>query len=97
MRSLEFDRISADESLERATALRDRLRRRRSVREFSDGPVSIAALEACVAAAASAPSGANKQPWTFVLVTDPAVKASIRQAAEAEEQAFYGGRALRRG
>jgi len=63
------------------------------VRDFSDAPVSIEALEACVAAAASAPSGANKQPWTFVVVTDPVVKASIREAAEAEEQAFYGGRA----
>jgi nitroreductase len=90
---LEFERISADERLERATSLRDRLRRRRSVREFSDAPVSLAALEACVAAAASAPSGANKQPWTFVVVTDPSVKTAIREAAEAEERAFYGGRA----
>ena len=90
---LEFDGVSAAESVERATSLRDRLSRRRSVREFSDAPISIAAIEACVAAAASAPSGANKQPWTFVVVTDPAVKASIREAAEAEEQAFYGGRA----
>lgn len=90
---LEFERISAAESLERATLLRDRLRRRRSVREFSDAPISIEAVEACVAAAASAPSGANKQPWTFVVVTDPSVKAAIREAAEAEERAFYGGRA----
>jgi len=93
MVSLEFERTSEAERLERATSLRDRVRRRRSVREFSDAPVSLAALEACVAAAASAPSGANKQPWTFVVVTDPSVKTAIREAAEAEERAFYGGRA----
>lgn len=90
---LEFEPTSASERLERATSLRDRLRRRRSIREFSDSPISFAALEACVAAAASSPSGANKQPWTFVVVTDPAIKAAIREAAEAEERAFYGGRA----
>lgn len=91
-RPLEFERIGAAESLKRATSLRDRLSRRRSVREFSEAPISLEAVEACVAAAASAPSGANKQPWTFVVVTDPEVKTAIREAAEAEERAFYGGR-----
>jgi len=96
MRPLEFEAVSDEESVARARAFRDRLRQRRSVRQFSDEPVSLAALEACVEAAATAPSGANKQPWTFVLVTDPSVKAAIREAAEEEERAFYGGRAGQR-
>lgn len=67
--------------------------RRRSVRHFSSDPIPLDVVERCIAAAASAPSGANKQPWTFVLVTRPDLKAQIRQAAELEERAFYGGRA----
>lgn len=69
------------------------MRQRRSVRFFSDAPVSEAVLRACVAAAGTAPSGANKQPWRFVCVRDPAVKRAIRVAAEAEERAFYAERA----
>ncbi|MFX8278113.1 nitroreductase family protein, partial [Acinetobacter baumannii] len=53
----------------------------------------IAAVEACIDAAAQAPSGANKQPWTFVLVQSPELKRQIRAAAEAEERQFYAGRA----
>ena len=80
--------------LERAAAVRARCARRRTVRHFSADPVPPGAVRDCIAAAASAPSGANKQPWTFVLVTDSALKREIRLAAEAEERAFYGGRAL---
>ena len=76
-----------------ARAFRDRLRTRRSVRDFSDRPVSRATIEALVAAAASAPSGANKQPWRFVAVSDLALKREIRHAAEAEERLFYEKRA----
>ena len=76
-----------------AEAFRDRMRARRSVREFSDAPVPRALIEAVVAAAASAPSGANKQPWRFVCVADPALKRKIRHAAEEEERAFYEHRA----
>ena len=67
------------------------LRTRRSIREFSDRPVPRAAIEACVAAAHSAPSGANHQPWHFVAIGDPAGKARVRAAAEEEERAFYAG------
>ena len=81
------------EPLADATALRDVLRRRRSVRDFSDAPVERAVIEAVVAAAASAPSGANKQPWTFVCVSDPDLKHRIRLAAEEEEREFYTRRA----
>ena len=70
-----------------------RLRRRRSVREFSDRPVPRALIEPLVATAGTAPSGANKQPWRFGAVQDPAIKREIRQAAEAEEHEFYTRRA----
>ncbi len=92
-RPLEFRRRSEAESRARADALFDDLRRRRSVREFSPDPIPLDVVRRCIETAAQAPSGANKQPWTFVLVTDPAVKSRIREAAEEEERAFYAGRA----
>jgi len=79
--------------LDSAVAYRDRLATRRTVWDFSDSPIDRAAIEACVLAAGSAPSGANHQPWHFACVIDPDIKPAIREAAEAEEQAFYGGRA----
>ena len=72
------------------------MRRRRSVREFSDRPVSRETIEWIVRAAHSAPSGANKQPWRFVAVSDPALKHEIRLAAEEEEREFYRQRASER-
>lgn len=71
----------------------DLMRRRRSVRHFSDRPVSEDVIRAVVAAAGTAPSGANKQPWRFVAVRDPALKRQIRLGAEAEEREFYARRA----
>lgn len=76
-----------------AQAFYDVMRRRRSVRMFSDKPVNRETIEALVQAAGSAPSGANKQPWRFVCVSNPAVKKQIREGAEAEEKEFYNGRA----
>lgn len=77
-----------------ARAFADVMASRRSVREFSPmRPVPRELIEACVAAAATAPSGANKQPWTFVAVSDPAIKREIRIGAEAEERKFYEERA----
>jgi nitroreductase len=96
MKRLDFVKYSADEQRQRARAFLVEIRRRRTVRDFSSRPVPREVLEDCVAAAATAPSGANKQPWTFVLVTDPATKSKIREAAEKEERAFYGGRAPER-
>lgn len=90
---LEFVRRDPEASRERADAFYDDLRRRRSVREFSADPIPLDVVRRCIETAAQAPSGANKQPWTFVLVTDPEMKSKIREAAEAEERAFYGGRA----
>ena len=69
------------------------MRKRRSVREFSRRPVSIATIKWIVRTAGSAPSGANKQPWRFVCVRDPKLKHRIRLGAEAEEKEFYGRRA----
>ena len=69
------------------------LTRRRTVRMFSDRPVSRQTIENLVRAAGTAPSGANKQPWRFVVIGDPALKKAIREAAEAEEREFYYRRA----
>jgi hypothetical protein len=89
----ELPRRSPEESITRADEFYDAIKTRRSVRAFSPEPVPIRAIEQCIAAAALAPSGANKQPWTFVLITDPQTKQAIRSAAEHEERAFYAGRA----
>jgi iodotyrosine deiodinase len=90
---LEFERLPVEQSRSRAVALRDLLRRRRSVREFTGEAVPPDVVDTAIEAAASAPSGANRQPWRFVVVRDPAVKRHIREAAEAEEREFYGRRA----
>lgn len=93
---LEYERPTPQVMRDRAAAFRAELAKRRSVREFSSDPIPDGVLEDCIGAAALAPSGANKQPWTFVVVTDPATKRHIREAAEQEEKAFYGGRAPER-
>jgi iodotyrosine deiodinase len=90
---LEFERLTPEESRSRVVALRTLLRRRRSVRQFAGEPVPLDVVEAAIEVAATAPSGANRQPWRFVVVRDPAVKRSIREAAEAEEREFYERRA----
>jgi iodotyrosine deiodinase len=95
-RPLDFARLPPDEMRRLASAHAAHAARRRSVREFSGDAIPLDVVRDCIRAAATAPSGANKQPWTFVLVTDPEVKRRIREAAEAEERAFYGGRAPQR-
>lgn len=85
--------VPPDEMLARARAFAEEAARRRSVRDFSPRPVPRAVVEECLRAAGSAPSGANQQPWRFVVVGDAAVKHRIREAAEAEERAFYRERA----
>jgi nitroreductase len=81
------------EMLRRSEAFLEELERRRSVRKFSDRPVPQKVVENCLRAAATAPSGANLQPYHFVVVTDPQTKHEIRLAAEAEEREFYARRA----
>ncbi|MCI0450925.1 MAG: nitroreductase family protein [Candidatus Latescibacteria bacterium] len=82
--------------LRRAAEFADEVGTRRSVRHFSDESVPREAILDCIRAAGQAPSGANKQPWTFVLVSNPDVKRRIREGAEAEEREHYGGRASER-
>ncbi len=81
------------EMQQRAAEFYTDMQRRRTVRDFSDRPVPRDLIENCLLAAGTAPSGANMQPWHFVVVTDPAVKRQIREAAETEEREFYSGRA----
>lgn len=83
--------LGADESVAAAEAFLAYMRRRHSVRQYSDQPVPEAVIAACIAAAGSAPSGANHQPWHFAAVSNPGMKARIRTAAEDEEKAFYAG------
>lgn len=78
---------------ERAEAFRRTMARRRTVRQFSDRPVDRDVIDNCLLAAGSAPSGANLQPWHFVVVSDPAIKTQIRTGAEKEEREFYSSRA----
>ena len=81
-----------EEMLQRVRAFYERMRTRRSVREFSNRPVPREVVELALRTAASAPSGANQQPWFFAAVSDPAIKRKNRLAAE-EERRFYSGRA----
>lgn len=90
---LAFRARSDAELRERSRAFRDEMHARRTVRQFSDRPISRAVIEDCLLAAGSAPSGANLQPWHFVVVTDPEVKRRIRTDAEHEEREFYERRA----
>ncbi|MBI1403778.1 MAG: nitroreductase family protein [Porphyrobacter sp.] len=83
-------RFPDDEASARAGAMAERLARRRTCRDFSPEPVPRAVIEAAIAAAGSAPSGANRQPWHFAVVASPEKKRAIREAAEAEERRFYG-------
>jgi iodotyrosine deiodinase len=85
--------LSDAQRLERAATFAAHMATRRTVRDFSDRPVARALIAECLRAAASAPSGANQQPWRFVAVANPAIKQRIRIAAEAEEREFYNHRA----
>jgi iodotyrosine deiodinase len=78
-----------DEMLLRARAMREELQRRRTIRDFSDRAVPRELIEEAIRAAGTAPNGANRQPWHFVAIADPAIKSRIRQAAEIEERDFY--------
>ena len=85
--------LSDDERISRATEFADLMSTRRTIRDFVPDPVPLEAVRAAVRAAATAPSGANVQPWRFVVVTDPDLKKAIRLGAEEEERAFYESRA----
>ncbi len=84
-----YKEYSPEEMLDRSRRFAEDMQRRRTVRQFSDRPVSRAVIDACLQAAGTAPSGANLQPWHFVVVADREVKRHIRAAAEEEEARFY--------
>lgn len=88
----DYERLAEEEMRRRAVAFHAAMARRRSVRDFSDEPVPRDLVELAIRTAATAPSGAHRQPWRFVAVSDPAVKREIRVAAEAEEKTSYDGR-----
>ena len=85
-----FD-FSATQSLDGATAFYEHMRKRHTVRDFSNKPVSKEVIETCIKTAGTAPSGANHQPWHFVAISNPELKLKIREAAEEEERKFYAG------
>lgn len=89
----DFIEYSEEGMLARAKSHYDDIKRRHSIRQFSDKAVSRALIEQCIQTAATAPSGANHQPWHFVAINSPEVKAQIRHEAEALERSFYEGRA----
>ena len=90
-----YRELGDEEMLSRAREFRDLMKRRRTVREYRDRQVPADVIEACLATATTAPSGANLQPWHFVVITDADKKKRIRMAAEAEEREFYHRRAPR--
>lgn len=90
---LVFARIQGEVALERSREFLLDMSRRRSVRQFSSDPVPPELIENAIRTAGTAPSGANQQPWTFVVISDPEVKARIREAAEHEEKLLYTRRA----
>jgi iodotyrosine deiodinase len=86
---LRFERLPSDEALRRSRAFLASMRARRTIRAFSTEPVPFELIENAIATAATAPSGANQQPWRFVVVRDPNLKRRIRESVEAEERENY--------
>jgi nitroreductase len=92
-KALEFETLSKEEMLKNSQEFKDTISKRRTVREFSNEKVDYKIIENAIRAAGSAPSGANKQPWHFVVVSNQQTKKLIRIAAEIEEKEFYQNRA----
>ncbi len=88
-----YDYVSDEDMKTRGKATLDMLLTRRTIRDFSNKPVPREVIETAIKAAATAPNGANQQPWHFAAISNPDIKRRIREAAEEEERAFYGGRA----
>lgn len=84
---------SGDEMVERSREFYERIRKRRTIRDFASDEIPLEVIQNCLLAAGTAPNGANLQPWHFVVVSNPEIKHQIRVAAEKEEAAFYSGRA----
>ncbi len=91
--SLDFTEKSVEEMIDASSSFYHEVKHRRTVRDFSDRPVPEEVIRNSISAAGTAPSGANMQPWHFVVVSDPETKKEIREAAEEEEREFYQSRA----
>ncbi len=89
----DYTSFSPTEMQQRAKDFYDFIRKRRTVREFSNRPIPEGVIEHCLLSAGTAPNGANKQPWHFAVVQDADIKKKIREAAEEEEREFYNRRA----
>ena len=89
----DFERLDTGTMETRARSFRAEIARRHTCRMFAPDPVPQAVITECLIAAGTAPSGANHQPWFFAAIADPQIKARIREATEAEERAFYAGKA----
>src|SRR5260370_10780782 len=93
MQPLRLQRLPEEEQLRRISSFFQTMSPRRIIRSFSPEPVPFELIETAIKAAVTAPSGANQQPWRFVVVSNPEVKRQIREAAEIEEREFYHHRA----
>jgi iodotyrosine deiodinase len=89
----DFIEYPPQEMLDRSQQFYEQIKRRHSIRQFSERPVDRQIIENCIKAAGTAPNGANHQPWHFVAIQSPEVKKQVREQAEAHEQGFYAGRA----
>ena len=89
----EYKNLSEKRMLQKSGNFYIEMNKRRTVREFSSEPINKDIIENCIKAAGTAPSGANKQPWYFVIVSNPDLKKEIRIAAEKEEKSFYNEKA----
>ena len=90
---MDYQEYPVDEMQRRADWFYSEIRRRHTLREFSNRPVPRSIIETCLMAAGTAPNGANHQPWFFCAIGSPEMKKKVREAAEVEERAFYGGKA----
>jgi len=88
-----YKSLSIVEMQKRSEKFLHNIQRRRTIRNFSNKPVPVEIIKNCLKAAGTAPSGANRQPWHFSVISDLKTKQEIREAAENEEKKFYGGRA----
>ena len=92
---LRFHKLTNNEMFKKSKEFLQIMERRRTVRDFSNNELPIEIIKNCIKTAITAPSGANKQPWHFVIIKDPKIKSKIRKAAEKEEKEFYSHRATK--
>ena len=92
---LRFHKLTNNEMFKKSKEFLQTMERRRTVRDFSNNDLPVEIIKNCIKTAITAPSGANKQPWHFVIIKDPKIKSKIRKAAEKEEKEFYSHRATK--